>query len=156
MASESKIRALIAKGFALVEDGVYIGLAVVLAVGAVALLVVTAKEFAEKLFTGELIQQFVPLLDQILLILLVVELLYTVQVSFRMHEVTAEPFLLVGLIAAIRLVLLLTAEFGHTGQGNPSQMALELGVLAALIIAIALSLYVLKKKDAAASRMPKT
>jgi uncharacterized membrane protein (DUF373 family) len=41
-----------------------------------------------------------------LLILLIVELLYTVQVSFREHAVMPEPFLLVGLIAAIRRVLL--------------------------------------------------
>jgi hypothetical protein len=45
------------------------------------------------------------------LILLVIELLYTVQVSFREHGLIPEPFLLVGLIAAIRRVLVLTAEF---------------------------------------------
>ena len=47
------------------------------------------------------------------LILLVVELLYTFQVSFREHALIPEPFLLVGLIAAIRRVLVLTAEFGQ-------------------------------------------
>ncbi|MBM3774222.1 MAG: hypothetical protein FJW37_03580 [Acidobacteria bacterium] len=59
---------------------------------------------------GSLAANIVPLLDQILLILLVVELLYTVQVSFREHALNPQPFLLVGLIAAIRRVLVLTAE----------------------------------------------
>jgi hypothetical protein len=43
----------------------------------------------------------------------VAELLYTVQVSFREHALVSEPFLLVGLISAIRRVLVVTAEFGH-------------------------------------------
>src|ERR1039457_6279920 len=92
--------------------------------------------------------QIIPLPDRILLLLLVVELLYTVQVSFRQHAVTPEPFLLVGLIAAIRRVLILTAEFGQaTGQAAPTQLVPELAVLSALLMAIALSLFVLRRKD---------
>ncbi len=155
MTSESKVRSLIARVFALIEDAVYVGLAAVLAVSAVALLVVTAGDFGGKLFSGDLVSQIVPMLDRVLLILLVVELLYTVQVSFRAHEVTPEPFLIVGLIAAIRRVLLLTAEFGQTGQAGSQQIALELAVIAALIVAITLSLYVLRRKDTA-SRIPKS
>lgn len=45
-----------------------------------------------------------PLPDRILRILLVVELLYTVQVSFREHGLIPEPFLLVGPMAAIRRI----------------------------------------------------
>jgi hypothetical protein len=36
--------------------------------------------------------------------------LYTVHVSFREHVLTAPPFLLVALIAAVRRILVLTAE----------------------------------------------
>jgi hypothetical protein len=69
-------------------------------------------------------------------------------VSFRQHAVTPEPFLLVGLIAAIRRVLILTAEFSQaTGQAAPKQLVPELAVLSALIVAIALSLFVLRRKD---------
>lgn len=138
-------RNLIARGFAAVEDLVYIGLGLALAVSAVALLVATAIGFGKKLFTGELVANVVPLLDQILLILLIVELLYTVQVSFREHTVTPEPFLLVGLIAAIRRILILTAELGHAGPGAATLIP-ELAVLSALIVAIALSLFVLRRK----------
>ena len=44
---------------------------------------------------------------------MIVEILYTLQVSFREHTLVAEPFLIVGLIAAIRRVLILTAEFSN-------------------------------------------
>ncbi len=140
-------RTLIARGFAAVEDLVYVGLGVLLAGSAVALLVITIIRFGSSLFSGDLATQIIPLLDRILLILLVVELLYTVQVSFKEHAVTPEPFLLVGLIAAIRRVLILTAEFGQaTGQAPPPQLVPELAVLSALLVAITLSLFVLRRR----------
>jgi len=149
MAAESRpTRTLISRAFAAVEDLVYVGLGVLLAGSAVALLVTTIMRFGSSLFAGDLAAQVIPLLDRILLILLIVELLYTVQVSFQQHAVTPEPFLLVGLIAAIRRVLILTAEFGQTtGQAPPAQLVPELAVLSALLVAITLSLFVLRRKD---------
>lgn len=144
----SRTRTIIARVFSAVEDVVYIGLGVLLAGIAIDLLVVAVIHFGGGILSGELQSEIIPLLDRILLILLIVELLYTVQVSFRLHAVTPEPFLLVGLIAAIRRVLILTAEFGHaTGQAPPTQLVPELAVLSALLVAIALSLFVLRRKD---------
>lgn len=141
-------RTLIARAFGAVEDLVYVGLGVLLAGSALALLVTTVIHFGGSLFSGDPASQIIPLLDQILLILLIVELLYTVQVSFRQHAVMPEPFLLVGLIAAIRRVLILTAELGHaTGQAPATQLVPELAVLSALLVAIAVSLFVLRRRD---------
>ena len=141
-------RTLITRAFAAVEDLVYIGLGVLLAGSAIGLLVTTIAHFGSSIFAGDFASQIIPLLDRILLILLIVELLYTVQVSFQQHAVSPEPFLLVGLIAAIRRVLIITAEFGHAGgQAPPTQLVPELAVLSALLVAIALSLFVLRRKD---------
>jgi uncharacterized membrane protein (DUF373 family) len=142
-------RRRIALAFSTVEDVVYVGLGVLLASGAIFLLVTTAISFGTSLFAGTLPKDFIALLDRILLILLVVELLYTVQVSFREHVITPEPFLLVGLIAATRRVLILTAEFGRMENTAPATInffLLELSVLTVLIMAIAISLFVLRKK----------
>ena len=95
----------------------------------------------------------VPLLDRLLLILLVVELLYTVQVSFREHGLIPEPFLLVGLIAAIRRVLVLTAEFGEVRDQTDivfQHLVVELAVLTFLIVALVVSLVLLRKRGSAA------
>jgi uncharacterized membrane protein (DUF373 family) len=151
MSAETPTRNLIARTFSRVEDVVYVGLGLLLAASAVALLIVTGVDFGSRLVSGEFSAHLIPLLDRILLLLLIVELLYTVQVSFREHVVTPEPFLLVGLIAAIRRVLILTAEFGHpSGQTSPALLIQELAVLSALIVAIAVSLYVLRRRDTAA------
>src|SRR5664280_1722751 len=70
-------RTLIARAFGAVEDLVYIGLGLLLAGSAVALLVATGIHFGRSVLSGDLSAQIIPLLDRILLILLVVELLYT-------------------------------------------------------------------------------
>src|SRR5437016_4898351 len=93
------------------------------------------------------------LLDRTLLVLLIVELLYTVQVSFREHALLPEPFLLIGLISAIRRVLVLTAEFGELRQTmvTAQDFAIELGVLTVLILALVVSLLLLRKHGAPAA-----
>jgi uncharacterized membrane protein (DUF373 family) len=146
--SEPK-RAWAAHAFTLVEDIVYLGLGLLLAGSSVALLIGGLITFGQHLVGGSLASNIVPLLDRILLILLVVELLYTVQVSFREHSVIPEPFLLVGLIAAIRRVLVLTAEFAQVHEQSDlifRRFVIELVVLTVLIIALVISLVLLRKR----------
>src|SRR5260370_9840297 len=107
---DERLRKLVVQGLAVAEDVVYAGLGVVLAVAAFALLFAALKSFMIAVFAQALPIQIVTLLDQILLILLIVELLYTVQVSFRERGLLVEPFLVVALIAIIRRILVLTAE----------------------------------------------
>lgn len=60
----------------------------------------------------------------------------TVQVSFRDHALVPGPFLIVGLIAAIRRLLVLTAEFARfleKGDGALTGAMLELGLLTVMI-----------------------
>lgn len=76
-------RAWAARAFTMVEDVVYLGLGVLLAGSAIALLISSGNSFVQNLLARSLTTNIVPLLDRLLLILLIVELLYTVQVSFR-------------------------------------------------------------------------
>src|SRR5439155_14319776 len=93
-------RGWIAQAFAYIEDGVYVGLGLLLACAAIALLVDAGVQFARILGAGERLQpSVVDLLDRLLLILMLVEVMYTVQVSFREHSLVPEPFLIVGLVA---------------------------------------------------------
>jgi uncharacterized membrane protein (DUF373 family) len=131
--------------FTLVEDVVYIGLGLLLTGSALLLLVRGVMDFCQSIVLKD--PKVIELLDRILLILLIVELLYTVQVSFREHVLAAEPFLLVGLISAIRRVLLITAEFGELRKEElvSKWVVIELGVLTVLILALAGSLVLVRK-----------
>jgi uncharacterized membrane protein (DUF373 family) len=145
-APQHQARVWIARAFTAVEDVVYIGLGLLLAGSALTLLVTGVVQFVQSVGAGS--AHMVQLLDRILLVLLVVELLYTVQVSFRAHALVPEPFLLVGLISAIRRVLVLTAELGELREetGSAAQhFVIELAVLTVLIIALAISLVMLRK-----------
>ena len=103
MASErTRARDLVVLVFSRFEDLVYVGLGLMLAYSAAALLVMGAAATWKSFGAGAPMQAILELLDRSLLILMFVELLYTVQVSFRAHALKPEPFLVVGLIAATR------------------------------------------------------
>lgn len=142
-------RETIARAFSLVEDVVYVALALLLAAGLATLLFDAALTFA-RIFTGGLSGlNIIPFLDRALLVLMVVEILYTVQVSFREHVLIPEPFLLVALIAAVRRIIVLTAELGELSRrgGEPFRGAmLETALVAAVILALAGALVVLRKR----------
>jgi uncharacterized membrane protein (DUF373 family) len=142
-------RTWIARVFTVFEDIVYVGLGLLLGASAIVLLVSGVVTFVQSLVAGTFPTTATSLLDRILLILLIVELLYTVQVSFRTHSLLPEPFLLVGLIAAIRRVLILTAEFGHGSEKTEAMFKnffIELVILTVLILAIAISLVLVRKR----------
>jgi uncharacterized membrane protein (DUF373 family) len=146
-----RLRLTIASGFTRVEDGVYIGLGVLLALSAAALLVNVAIGFGKSILAGASAPSIVDLLDRMLLILMIVELLYTVQVSFREHTLVPEPFLIVGLIAVTRRILVLTAQFAtlfEKGNTAAFQSAmLELALLTLMIVALVVSLRILGKRS---------
>jgi len=146
---QAQPRVWIIRAFNAVEDVVYIGLGLLLAGSAITLLVIGLIDFGRSVVVGN--PRSIELLERVLLILLVVELLYTVQVSFRKHALVPEPFLLVGLISAIRRVLVLTAEYGELHEKSESVAHLfffELAVLTVLILALVISLVLLRKRGA--------
>ena len=136
--------------FDLAEDTLYVGLGLLLVAIAFTLLITEIVYFAQYLSTWTLAENVVFLLDRILLIIIFVEVLYTVQVSFRQHILRPEPFLVVGLIAVTRRILVLTAEMSklakETQEGFYNAM-IELGLLTILIIALVVCLRMLRQQD---------
>jgi uncharacterized membrane protein (DUF373 family) len=142
-------REWLARAFTHVEDAVYLGLGLLLAAGAIALLVTSGVGFVRSVLAGALADHVIDLLDQVLLIFMIVEILYTVQVSFREHALVPEPFIVVGLIAVIRRVLVLTAEFGELLEKSEPlfrNAMLELGLLTAMVIALVVALVLLRRR----------
>jgi uncharacterized membrane protein (DUF373 family) len=143
------LRDWLARAFTRVEDVVYVGLGALLAGAALVLLADGALQFGQAVAAGLLPDRVVAVLDRILLILMIVEILYTVQVSFREHALVPEPFLIVGLIAATRRILLLTAEFGklvEAGEGAFRAAMLELALLTLLVLVLVVSVVLLRRR----------
>ena len=130
-----------------VEQVVYVAIALLLMVAAAALLFAAAREFAVRLGDQELG-------DQALLML--VELLHTVRVSLRAHTLLPEPFLIVGLIAAIRRMLVITAEAWHLGDIDAIEFdraMIELGLLTVLTLALVVCIILLRRSEPTAEEV---
>ena len=94
------------------------------------------------------------MLDQLLFVLVLVEILHTVRISIREHEILIEPFLIVGLIASVRRVLVITmqaAKLTEEGHGSPDAVLafrssmIELGLLGIMVLVFVLSIYLLRR-----------
>lgn len=84
-------------------------------------------------------------LDRILLVLMMVELAYTVVLSIKGQVLLAEPFLIVGLIAVIRRILVITvSEVNHGMSPSSPEVLNELEVLAGITAVLVLSIAVLR------------
>lgn len=82
-------------------------------------------------------------LDNSLVLFIVAELLHTVRLTIQNRTLDAEPFLVVGLIAGIRKVLIVTAEANKSFQWKTQ--GIELLVLVGLILVMALAVYVWRR-----------
>jgi phosphate starvation-inducible membrane PsiE len=146
-----KLRDQVVRVFSRFEDLVYIGLGLMLAYSAGALLVTGAVQLVHSVGAGAPVAGILGLLDQALLILMFVELLYTVQVSFRAHALKPEPFLVVSLIAATRRILVVTAEFTHLAERTEAvfhRAMIEIGLLTLMVLALVVSLWMLRTRPA--------
>jgi uncharacterized membrane protein (DUF373 family) len=140
----------IAASFSLIEDIIYVGLGLLLAGVAMALLITEITYFIQYIYAGVLSENIVMLLDRVLLIIIFVEVLYTVQVSFRQHVLQPGPFLVVGLIAVTRRILVLTAELPKMAKENETLLhnaIIELAMLTVLILALVTSLRFIRPSD---------
>lgn len=92
-------------------------------------------------------------LDVILLALMIVELAYTVILSLRGAVLSAEPFLIVGLIAVIRRMLVITVgEMGPKGT-NVTQSIGELGILTGIVVVFVGSIALLRARPPVADAL---
>ena len=148
-AAGASARDWIARSFTHVEDVLYVALGVLLAAGALVLLADATVTFVTNLVAGTLPGRIIGLLDRVLLVLMFAEIMYTVQVSFREHALVPEPFLVVGLIAAIRRVLVITAEFADVKDAGSDAFhatMVELGLLTVLSLVLVVSLVILRRR----------
>ena len=88
------------------------------------------------------------ILDGLLLIFIFVELLYAVRACLRSHEIVAEPFLIVGILAGIKEIVVLSVEAATLLEKGPafSRAVVEIGVLAGVVLALALAAFVLRER----------
>lgn len=133
---------------AFAEDVIYVGIAAVLAVSAFALLIAAAVSLKD-LADGSASETVLHVLDRLLLVFIVVELLFAVRVILGRREVVAEPFLIVGILASIKEIIVLSVEAAELlGDGERFTRAItEVAVLGVLVVLLAGAAIMLRFKE---------
>ncbi len=168
MISQDKLRDNASGYLHIVEAFLYIAVGALLAAGAAGG-AIQAGELLWRSGTGRGIGGYslgVLVLDQLLLVLMLIELLHTVRISVRSEALVMEPFLIVGLIASIRRVLVITMQAAQmTEQGQPQatdaadvtfrNTMIELGMLGFLILVLVSAIYLLRRSSFHENRIAK-
>jgi uncharacterized membrane protein (DUF373 family) len=134
------------------ERWLSIGIAIFLVLAALLALGVSGVRLVVGLINEGLdARLIVTVVDHLLLVLMLVEILHTVRQSIEARELQAEPFLVVGLIATVRRILLVTLETSDAGmapQGSSQNFVhsmIELGVLAGLTAVLVGSIFIARR-----------
>jgi uncharacterized membrane protein (DUF373 family) len=127
------------------EMAIYVAISVGLVLGAVALLVEAVKSFFEDMGDGVL-WAATQMLSVLLLVFVFVELLGAVRSTVSERRLVAEPFLLVGIIAAIKEIVLIGGTERALAEWAIFRNAMiEIAVLAGVVLALALSTWLLRR-----------
>jgi len=150
---EDKLRAHSAQYLYLLELLLYVGVGALLSAAAAVAVVGAGAIIWSSVSRDILGNHGLLVLDQLLLVLMLVEILHTVRISVRSKELMlVEPFLIVGLIASIRRVLVITLQASKLMEGSHGtpdaavafrDAMIELGLLGFLILGFVVSIYLL-------------
>jgi uncharacterized membrane protein (DUF373 family) len=132
------------------EAILYVAVAILLAAAAVLVLVGTVHELEHAISTSAgAVDTAVTVLDRILLLLIIAELAYTLRFVLRTHKIAVEPFLFIGLIAVVRRILIVTAQFERLPSAGRvlTNFLLELGLLGFLALALAIAVRLIRRPE---------
>jgi uncharacterized membrane protein (DUF373 family) len=127
------------------ETAIYITIAFLLCAGSALLLGDAVYQLATNLDEG-IDTAAADTLDALLLTFIFVELLSAVNTTIRQRGLVAEPFLLVGIIASIKEIIVIAGTEESHGDAFREAM-IEIGVLGGLALVLALAAFLLRLKE---------
>jgi len=127
------------------QDAVTIAVGIILIALAGVVLVTSIVDALDGTY-GSVSRAAPKLLDNVLLVLIVVEIVYTVVLSLRAHRLVAQPFIVVGLIAVIRRILFVFTP-GSQINASTTQLAVLIGMVAVFVASLIVVNIFEKKSD---------
>ncbi len=131
------------------ENVVYSLVGVLLAGGAVLVLGAVAYHMVVDVVDG-ISKSVTEALDGMLLVFILLELLAAVRTTMREKKLVAEPFLVVGIIASIKEIVVLTLESKEIYDTDNDAFAnamVEIGVLGGVILLLSLASFLVRRKE---------
>jgi phosphate starvation-inducible membrane PsiE len=136
------------------EDAIYWSIAILLFAGSVVLIAAQVNLMLQ-LRSAPAAQIMLELLDGLLLVFIFVELLYAVRTSLRSRELVAEPFLIVGILACIKEIVVVSVDAAKLLDKGPefARAIVQVGVLGGLVLVLAIAIFVLRLQRRGADHM---
>jgi hypothetical protein len=133
--------------FGYVEDVFYVAVAGALVLVGVVYLGYTIYDFVKHATDGgDLPVLVIELLGSLLLVFIFTEIIHTIRVVIDEKILVAEPFLIVGIVAVIRRMVVLSAEAQELlGKPEFSDAMLELAILPVTALLLGLTIFALRK-----------
>ena len=129
------------------ENVVYLAVAAILVVLAAVVLGSAAVKIVDLPELG-VITMAAEVLDLLLLVFIVVELLYAVRTTLAERELVAEPFLLVGIIASIKEIVVLSVKApDYVGTDKLEDTIWLMGLLTLTIGVLAVATLLMRRKE---------
>jgi uncharacterized membrane protein (DUF373 family) len=138
----------IGEGLVSFELVLYLAVGLLLGVAGILVLISTVSGLVRGVGNADgAVEVAILVLDRVLLALIVGELLYTLRFVVRTHEIAVEPFLYVGIIAVVRRILIVTAQFerGPVSGRALTNTLLEFGILGLLVPALAVGVFLVRR-----------
>ncbi|HUY56741.1 MAG TPA: phosphate-starvation-inducible PsiE family protein [Candidatus Micrarchaeaceae archaeon] len=133
-------------------DAVQYGVAVVLLLIAMVVLIRTTIDFLTS--QSSYPQSLVSAIDGVLIVIIVVDVLRTVLTHFEGSGFPLRPFLIIGIISAVRDILSVSARLALQGPVSGAgfeRLAIELGVSSAVALALTGALVLTRVSEASAA-----
>jgi uncharacterized membrane protein (DUF373 family) len=141
-----------------VDALVYTLVALVFLAAAFGMLAYSVWVFPENVSTVGFAQAVIALINDLLLVMIIMEVLRTVISYLAERGGSLRPFLLIAAISATRRILAIGAQMSIAGDKlTPEkfqQAMIDLSVNAAAILAIAVAIYLLSRREAAIADRP--
>lgn len=133
---------VIARVFDIAEDGIHVVVAALLVVaGGFVLWSVLTTMIKDLQATADPLAIVTFVLDKGLVLFIIAELLHTVRVTIQERRLVVEPFLIVGLIAGVRRLLVITAQVAEpSGKFSWNPQGIEIIILLGVVLTMTIAL----------------
>jgi uncharacterized membrane protein (DUF373 family) len=128
------------------EQVVYLGIASLLFVCALAALVAVGYGLVDQRDDGALVAVTVAL-DGLLLVFIFVELFGAVRATVTEGDLVAEPFLVVGIIASIKEIIVAALALADASGDKFDDLILKVGVLGVVVLLLSISCLLIRRKE---------
>jgi len=124
------------------DDIIHILVAVALLISAFFMIAITAMNFRSIGVSNILL-----VINDVLFVLIIMELLWTVLRYLRRQEFSLNPFIAIGIISSLRRILMLEAQMAMTEHTESYYLLSELGLNTLIVFVLVIAYYLVNRAD---------